>query len=399
MLPGLALGAASGLAVAETARFLLGPGVIAEIAGILTFALVQGLLLCAQRPDDVALTERRLIVQESVAPQPEREPEAEERVATHVAAEVAGELQRYTEVSDILRRQVDGAVDETEGAALSIVSRLQELDGAVRGLMAMIAEAEHRMATLTETGSADVVANRHAVQDLRARIADRTQQIRADREIYARVSAEADGFVAAVGAITQIAAQTRLLALNATIEAARAGEAGKGFAVVAAEVRTLAGEVARVAGGVGEGLGRLREILQARLSDALDTAAEDALVGSASDKARAAEEGFARLAAEGQEVLRTTRGSGDSVGTATLAALGAVQFQDIVRQRLEQVGDSLQRMGLHAAWLAEALQARRDIERVEDALIAPMQAAYVMQSQRDAHGRGGGGGAPAIELF
>jgi hypothetical protein len=130
-----------------------------------------------------------------------------------------------------------------------------------------------------------------------------------------------------------------------------------------------------------------------------DTAAEDALVSSASAKALAAEQGFARLAAEVQEVLRTTRGSGDAVGAATLAALGAVQFQDIVRQRLGQVADSLDRLGLHAAWLAEALHARRSVERVEDALIAPMQAAYVMQSHRDVHGRGAGGGAPAIELF
>lgn len=45
-----------------------------------------------------------------------------------------------------------------------------------------------------------------------------------------------------VGAIKDIADQTRRLALNATIEAARAGKAGKGFAVVAEEIRKLAAQ-------------------------------------------------------------------------------------------------------------------------------------------------------------
>lgn len=47
-------------------------------------------------------------------------------------------------------------------------------------------------------------------------------------------------------AIQKITQQTRILALNATIEAARAGEAGKGFAVVAGEVKSVAGEIARL---------------------------------------------------------------------------------------------------------------------------------------------------------
>lgn len=53
---------------------------------------------------------------------------------------------------------------------------------------------------------------------------------------------------AKVRAIHAITSQTRILSLNATIEASRAGEAGRGFAVVAGEMKSVAGEVARLAG-------------------------------------------------------------------------------------------------------------------------------------------------------
>ena len=81
----------------------------------------------------------------------------------------------------------------------------------------------------------------------------------------------------------EISFQTKLLALNAAVEAARAGESGKGFAVVAQEVRALAdrsrqasqqirdliaqssrevGQGVKLAGGAGEALSSIIEIVR-----------------------------------------------------------------------------------------------------------------------------------------
>jgi len=317
------------------------------------------------------------------------------------AAEVARELDRYREVADILQRQVRGAIDESETAALGSIQRLDALDTDVRALLAGLADAEARSLVTTRTSASDIAAMRRAVRELREQLCSRTAQIGADRGIYTRIAEETQGFAEAIAAISEIAAQTRLLALNATIEAARAGEAGKGFAVVASEVRSLAGEAARVSGSVSGGLDRLRDIMRQRLSDALDTSAEDALIETAERQAAAADTAFGRIADEARETLAAARSAGNEIASNTLAAMSASQVQDIARQRLEQVNAGIEKVGLHAAWLAEALRDSREVEPVEEALLRPMQESYVMQAQRVAHtgtGEAADGGS-SIELF
>ena len=182
-----------------------------------------------------------------------------------------------------------------------------------------------------------------------------------------------------------------MLALNATIEAARAGEAGRGFAVVANEVRSLANEAADTATGVRDGLDRLREITRTRLSNALDAQKEAALLDVAEAQARAAEDGFGHLAEQGQRTLETARTSGATVQAAVMDALGTVQFQDIVRQQLGHVGESINRLGVHAAMMATALRENGTVTHVEDDLLRSMQETYIMQSQRNIHAGGAAG--------
>jgi methyl-accepting chemotaxis protein len=276
---------------------------------------------------------------------------------------------------------------------------MDAVDGGMRALRQVLVTAQQEAGALTAAGRGEVGSMRGAVATLRTLLLERTAQIRDDHEIYRRISSEAEDFAAAVSEIGRIASQTKLLALNATIEAARAGEAGKGFAVVAGEVRILAGEAARVAEGVAQGLGRLREVTRLRLSDSLDTEAEDRLLADAAQQAEAAERAFGRLADNASGTLAALEASGEAVAGHVTQALAGAQFQDIVRQRLQQVSRDMERLGLHAAWLAEALRELRAVEPVQSAILDPMQAAYVMDRQRAAHGDASTRGGPAIELF
>jgi methyl-accepting chemotaxis protein len=64
------------------------------------------------------------------------------------------------------------------------------------------------------------------------------------------------------GLLAAIAGQTGLLALRASIAAARDGEAGRGYAAAAAEVKDLAGQMARATDTLVSQVGRIQAATQ-----------------------------------------------------------------------------------------------------------------------------------------
>jgi len=379
------LGVVISVLTAQCWRLWVGEDLGADLAGAVAFALEQFVCMAAARVEPTGRCDMRLRDLPPL-PAPSAPPPREPSVEL-VAVELAG----YDAVADIINRQVKSSVDETEAAALAIVTRLGDLDAGVHDLLAALSEAETQATDIATAGGCKMAQMRRAVLGLRTLVSSRTAEVEADREVYVKIGAEAESFAIALGAISKIAAQTRMLALNATIEAARAGEAGRGFAVVANEVRSLANEAADTATGVRDGLDRLREITRTRLSNALDAQKEAALLDVAEAQARAAEDGFRHLAEQGQRTLETARASGAMVQAAVMDALGTVQFQDIVRQQLGHVGESINRLGVHAAMMATALRENGTVTHVEDDLLRSMQETYIMQSQRNIHAGGAAG--------
>jgi methyl-accepting chemotaxis protein len=390
LILGILGGAGLGLLAASLARLLAGPGLLADAAGVAAFALAL-LPQAARRGGGQAEVAAPLPVVARLPPP--------DLSGAGPAEAVAGELLRYQEVATILGRQLQGAVTGTEAATLALIEQMNAVDHGLRSLLAALGTAQQDAGAVTEAAAQDIAAMQDGVAALRQRVLTRSEEIREDRQIYARIATEAEGFAAAVGEIGRIAAQTRLLALNATIEAARAGAAGKGFAVVAEEVRSLAAQTGRVAEGVAQGLSRLRETTRQRLSDALETQAETALLADVDRKAAAAGAAFARVAQTAGTSLAAMRGEGDALASQLVRALAGMQFQDIVRQRLDQVEAGIARLGAHAAGLAAALRQAGAVEPVQAALLRPMEDGYVMHSQRAAHGSAAGDAGPAIELF
>jgi methyl-accepting chemotaxis protein len=180
-----------------------------------------------------------------------------------------------------------------------------------------------------------------------------------------------DGSVAQIERINR---QTNLLALNAKIEAARAGEAGKAFAVVADEVRGLAGSINTLSDVIKRQIGSIATGLRDSHALLHDIATIDMSEESRSADARVRLVMQTLVEQNGRfsEVLSQTVQTTEAIAQDVSAAVITMQFQDLAKQRLQNVQTLLRATEARVAHLSDETGAAigpRDGEAADPAWI------------------------------
>lgn len=189
--------------------------------------------------------------------------------------------------------------------------------------------------------------------------------------------------------ISAIADRTKLLALNAKIEAARAGDAGRGFAVVAEEVRNLSDQTHTLARDIADRITRvagqaLTETENARQKMASNEDAEKFknMAGNMSS----VEGRFKAAATHLEEIIQGVDGANRIIVEEVSIVLGEIQFQDVLRQRLEHVHAGLEIQSGFAEEIQLWLEGRGEPPtKGLNAHLEELKENYVMQAQRTTH--------------
>jgi len=329
--------------------------------------------------------------------------------AAHKAIEV--DLKDSKPYIDVMHEQIGGSLAESEREIMALIEQLNLLSAQSTQQMERITNSVESGKSLAEVTSHRAERNNLLIFTLETKLNEQASEM---RDNYEQIRLLADDVVALtpiIQIISSIAKQTSLLALNAGIEAARAGDAGRGFSVVANEVRALSKRSTGAAAEIAEKLNATADKVSAKLLEAQKALEEkhglDELQELISDLTQMQKD-FSDSSRVQLDVISDVEAGHREGVEHLLAAMGHIQFQDVMRQRMEHVQQALVQMRDHLMQLTET-QGNPGWDGLFDtnfkALLESHLSNYRMASQTETHLAVAGGasksetGRPAIELF
>lgn len=312
---------------------------------------------------------------------------------------------------DVMHGQIGDSLAESEREVMKAIEQIGLLNAQSIEKRAHISRSIQSGKALTNSTHRRVETNREIIAALEIQLQEQTAEMQSNFARIGGLAGDVRALTPLIKVITSIAQQTSLLALNAEIEAARAGTAGRGFGVVAIEVRKLSVLATSAAADIATKITSTCKRVDTEMADAKasleqfeSNAGMHNLIAGLSEM----QQEFSRNGEMLLDVISEVDTSYEESINRLSEALGHIQFQDVMRQRMEHVQAALVEMRDHMLMLIERLEdpcwdGQLDVTLTK--LLAAHLDQYRMASQTTTHlAVSGGTGAteqnrPAIELF
>ena len=335
--------------------------------------------------------------------------EVSRELAVHKAIEV--DLKDCKPYIDVMHEQIGGSLAESEREITALIEQLNLLSAQSGQQMERITQSVQGGKALTEFTRNRVQRNNQLISKLEAKLGEQACEMHDNYEQIRLLADDVMALTPIIQVISSIAKQTSLLALNAGIEAARAGNAGRGFSVVANEVRELSKRSTSAAAEIAEKLNTTAGKVAGKMVEAQKALEErhglDELQQLVHDLTEMQKD-FSNSSQLQLEVISDVEAGHQEGVDRLLEAMGHIQFQDVMRQRMEHVQEALVEMRNHLLRLTET-QDRSGWGGLFDTTFKTLLEShlnnYRMASQTITHLSVAGGtsksdnGRPAIELF
>jgi methyl-accepting chemotaxis protein len=325
-------------------------------------------------------------------------------------AQAVQEVRDVAPYLQVMSDQLEGALKDSEQGMLKVIEQIGAVHKVSDAQFDRIHASEANGEELTSVMREKVLVDAQLGSILEMFVHQQEADVKANLERMRRLQ-EIKALSPMVDVISTVARQTNYLSINAAIEAARAGSAGRGFAVVAAEIRQLSTRTAAVAVEIRSRISAATDGVDDELAGATAASAKQSTSATMrqvlSDIARM-QERFSASTQQLQSVIDDVKQGHAELVTHLSEALGEIQFQDVMRQRVEHVQQALRELDAHLRQMAGQLLDQPwdpdTMVTLRERLQAQMDT-YVMHSQRATHAavtgqvQGLQAERPAIELF
>jgi len=324
---------------------------------------------------------------------------------------VRDEIRASKPYVDVMHQQIGDSLTDSELAVMQVIEQLGVLVEKSNEQREHIGRSIQSGKALTEHTQARGESNKQIIVGVEMQFREQTDELRTNFKRIRGLANEVGALTPLIKVITSIAQQTSLLALNAEIEAARAGNAGKGFSVVAFEVRKLSILSTKAAADIATRINSTCFKVNTELDQAKASIEKHETNNTMNHMIVELGQMQQEFTINGKLLLdvidEVDINYGETV-TRLSQALGHIQFQDVMRQRMEHVQESLMEMREHLLWLADTHDDHEwegAVDRSFTSILASHFDKYKMASQAVTHNAISGGqqvsdhSRPAIELF
>lgn len=297
-------------------------------------------------------------------------------------------LENLPELCQLLSAHGNDINQQTSQAAEEIIASINEIDQAASQLSQNIKTLLDESHVLQDDGNNELVSISQGLEDIAEYIKYRTRENTENKRKILELIQKSDDLATLTGLVKAIAEQTNLLALNAAIEAARAGEHGRGFAVVADEVRNLSTQSEKAALDIEEGIKNLSLAIQENtrtLVDEEEVESDVAKLKNFSDSVDQISALYHRSEKLNKQILSLVNEDSEKIISAVMNALAGIQFQDISRQQLEQIQQTLDNLQQYIEKILASDTLEKDLQQIAPFELHALKENYHMHSQHQTH--------------
>ena len=255
-------------------------------------------------------------------------------------------------------KQLNVVLHDTAESSMSLIALMNSLNETTQKIEGYITDASNQIENM-ESGVDDNVKN---ISNIGVLIQSIPHKIQADIELIQASGSVIDGLSSLVDSIKEISFQTDILAVNASIQAAHAGDVGLGFKIVADEVRKLAISSSKAADMIETGLNAARhsfheglkfKFLKEIMDEMNDAVKVMDLIKNLEESHDDMRHYYKTLFSVVNTVMQKSQ---KDILAQVEEVLGSIQYQDILRQRIERMQSAIHKRGILLEQFANQLQ-------------------------------------------